>query len=223
MITAADIRRRIGALTPTLPSNERVARRAAVLVALEERSEDGGIDLVLTQRSHNLSSHPGEVCFPGGKIDPSDADEESAALREAHEEIGLDPRHCEVVGRLPQVLSKHLLLVTPVVAFVRPEELAPNEAEVACIFRAPLEFFQRAESHSGSTFSWLGQELIYHKFFFDAGDEAGEQTIMGLTAAMIVELLEVVEAHLEFPTQVPGQRSWADLAQIFNDDMKTKL
>jgi len=93
-------------------------RRAAVLVLLL-RGTDGGARVLLTRRSSALKSHPGECALPGGKRDPGDADDASAAKREAFEEVGLPPDSVEVLGCLPPVLSKHCLSVTPVVALLR--------------------------------------------------------------------------------------------------------
>ena len=86
---------------------------AAVLVPLFA-DEGGDIHVVLTQRSSRLTTHSGEVCFPGGKRDPGDTDDAATALREAEEELGIPPSAVAVVGCLPPFLSKHLLSVTPV-------------------------------------------------------------------------------------------------------------
>lgn len=102
----------------------------------------GDIFVVLTQRSSRLPTHSGEVCLPGGKRDPGDADDVATALREAHEELGIDPSAVSVVGRLPPFLSKHLLSVTPVVGTIPPDlSLRPNRGEVASVFTAPLRMF----------------------------------------------------------------------------------
>ncbi len=110
---------------------------AAVLVPLVERAE--GLTVLLTQRASQLKHHAGQISFPGGRTEPEDAGPREAALREAHEEIGLEARFVTVVG----YLSDHILLsgfrVTPVVAFVRPGfELSLDAQEVEDTFEVPL-------------------------------------------------------------------------------------
>ena len=112
---------------------------AAVLVPLVEREAE--LTVLLTQRASQLKNHAGQISFPGGRIEPEDAGPSAAALREAHEEIGLEPRFVSVVG----YLADHILLsgfrVTPVVAFVRPGfELLLDSQEVSDTFEVPLSF-----------------------------------------------------------------------------------
>jgi 8-oxo-dGTP pyrophosphatase MutT (NUDIX family) len=112
---------------------------AAVLVPLVER--DSELTVLLTQRASQLKNHAGQISFPGGRIEPQDAGPSAAALREAHEEIGLEARFVSVVG----YLADHILLsgfqVTPVVAFVRPGfELLLDEQEVSDTFEVPLSY-----------------------------------------------------------------------------------
>ncbi|GLC33718.1 hypothetical protein PLESTB_000108300 [Pleodorina starrii] len=116
-------------------------RAAAVLVGLFEDSS-GVVRVLLTQRSAKLKSHRGEVCLPGGKRDEGDADDVATALREAQEELGLDPARVTVLCRLPPVLSKHHLSVTPVLALLPPDIVPrPNPHEVAAAFTVPLAVF----------------------------------------------------------------------------------
>jgi 8-oxo-dGTP pyrophosphatase MutT (NUDIX family) len=110
---------------------------AAVLVPLVERDE--GLTVLLTQRASQLKNHAGQISFPGGRIEPEDAGAGAAALREAHEEVGLEARFVTLVG----YLADHILLsgfrVTPVVAFVRPGfELLLDKQEVEDTFEVPL-------------------------------------------------------------------------------------
>ena len=112
---------------------------AAVLVPLVEREAE--LTVLLTQRASQLKNHAGQISFPGGRIEPEDAGPSAAALREAHEEIGLEARFVSVVG----YLADHILLsgfrVTPVVAFVRPGfELLLDSQEVTDTFEVPLSF-----------------------------------------------------------------------------------
>ncbi|PNW86310.1 hypothetical protein CHLRE_02g081300v5 [Chlamydomonas reinhardtii] len=116
-------------------------RAAAVLVGLFEDST-GVVRVLLTQRSSRLKSHRGEVCLPGGKRDEEDADDAATALREANEELGLDPSSADVLCCLPPVLSKHHLSVTPVLALLPPGAVpAPHPAEVDAAFTVPLAVF----------------------------------------------------------------------------------
>ncbi|KXZ41677.1 hypothetical protein GPECTOR_324g38 [Gonium pectorale] len=126
---------------PVLEHTPVSTRAAAVLVGLFE-DERGVVRVLLTQRSARLRSHRGEVCLPGGKRDEGDPDDAATALREAHEELGLDPSRVTVLGRLPPVLSKHHLSVTPVLALLSPDAVpSPNPAEVAAAFTVPLAVF----------------------------------------------------------------------------------
>ena len=113
------------------------ARDAAVLIPIVRVPEP---TLIFTRRTDTLSSHKGQISFPGGSIDPSDADPAAAALREAQEEIGLDPQVVSVVGRLDDLETfVSGFVVTPVIGWLpeRPE-LTPNPVEVAEIIEAPL-------------------------------------------------------------------------------------
>jgi 8-oxo-dGTP pyrophosphatase MutT (NUDIX family) len=112
---------------------------AAVLVPVVERKDE--LTVLLTQRASQLKNHAGQISFPGGRIEPEDAGPSAAALREAHEEIGLEARFVSVVG----YLADHILLsgfrVTPVVAFVRPGfELLLDAEEVSDTFEVPLSY-----------------------------------------------------------------------------------
>ena len=109
---------------------------AAVLVPIVHGQQPS---VLLTKRSATLKSHAGQVAFPGGRVERTDASIEAAALREAEEEVGLAPRHVEVVGRLPDYLTGTGFRISPVLALL-PDGLAltPSEAEVEAIFTLPL-------------------------------------------------------------------------------------
>lgn len=122
------------------PGPRRRGRAAAVLM-LYGPSPSGGEDVVLTQRTAHLRSHPGQVSFPGGRLDPDDAGPSAAALREAHEEIGLDISGVQLLGELPQLyLSASGSVVTPVLAWWRePSPIsAHSEEEVARVARVRI-------------------------------------------------------------------------------------
>src|SRR3546814_4866005 len=111
---------------------------AAVLVPVTDRAEPG---VILTQRTKTLSRHPGQIAFPGGRVDPGDADVTAAALREAEEEIGLPPARVTVIGAADRYRTITGFEVTPIVGVVPPDlVLTPHEAEVAEVFEVPLAF-----------------------------------------------------------------------------------
>ena len=123
-----------------LPPDEG-GRQSAVLI-LFGPSPDGGEDVVLTERSHDMRSHAGQVAFPGGSLDPDDAGPVSAALREAREEVGLDPSGVDVVAELPALyLPPSDFVVTPVLAWwADPHPIdVVDDREVARVVRAPLD------------------------------------------------------------------------------------
>lgn len=114
---------------------------AAVLMALTDESSP---HLVLTQRSRHLSSHQGEVAFPGGKRDPEDDNIIVTALREAQEEVSIDPYGVQVLGELDQVVSRFGYLVTPVLGVISPKQtFVANPDELDAIFKVPLELFKQ--------------------------------------------------------------------------------
>ena len=135
---------------------DRAPAAAAVLVPLVERP--GGLTVLLTERTANLSTHSGQVAFPGGKVDPEDADAADAALREAEEEVALPRSFVEVIGQLPVYVTGSQFIVTPVVALVRPGfVLHPNPAEVEHAFEVPLAFLMNPAHHRRHRFEWQGQ------------------------------------------------------------------
>jgi 8-oxo-dGTP pyrophosphatase MutT (NUDIX family) len=114
-------------------------RTAGVLVPLIER--ETGLHMLFTERRHDLPDHPGEISFPGGRAQQSDADLQATALREAKEEIGLDPVLTETAGFLPAQAVITGFAVVPVVAFIKPAfQAIPDKREVASIFEVPLTF-----------------------------------------------------------------------------------
>lgn len=111
---------------------------AAVLIALVRRPE--GITVLYTERSPDLRSHSGQVAFPGGKVDASDQDVAATALREAHEEVGLERQDAQVLGYMPVYFTGTNYLITPVVAVVSPRgPFVPNPGEVRSVFEVPLQ------------------------------------------------------------------------------------
>jgi len=166
------------------------ARRtpAAVLVPLVERS--GGMTVLLTQRATTLKDHAGQISFPGGRIEPGDADAWHAALREAHEEIGLLPELVEFAGYLPDHVVISGFRVTPVVGFVRPEyQLRIAAAEVHDVFEVPLDFILDAANHKTRQ-RQIGELTI------DIHDiPYGERNIWGATAGMLMTFRRRLQAR----------------------------
>jgi len=166
------------------------ARRtpAAVLVPLVERS--GGMTVLLTQRATTLKDHAGQISFPGGRIEPGDADAWHAALREAHEEIGLLPELVEFAGYLPDHVVISGFRVTPVVGFVKPEyQLRIAAAEVHDVFEVPLDFILDAANHKTRQ-RQIGELTI------DIHDiPYGERNIWGATAGMLMTFRRRLQAR----------------------------
>lgn len=125
---------------------ERPPVPAAVLIALVRRP--GGLCVLYTERSPDLRSHSGQVAFPGGKIDPEDSGPGAAALREANEEVGMNPADARILGYMPHYFTGTNYLITPVVAVVAPTNLfVPNPHEVDALFEVPLAKLADAASY----------------------------------------------------------------------------
>ncbi|HEY6049249.1 MAG TPA: CoA pyrophosphatase [Sphingomicrobium sp.] len=152
---------------------------AAVLMAITDRSEPG---LILTVRREHLRTHAGQIAFPGGRVDTGEA-AVAAALREAHEEILLQPDCVEVVGTLEPYRTVTGFIVTPAIGVILPDlPLEPHEHEVAEWFEAPLDFLLDPANHQQRTALFQGRERHYYEIIWN------ERRIWGATAAMIVNL-----------------------------------
>jgi 8-oxo-dGTP pyrophosphatase MutT (NUDIX family) len=162
--------------------NER--SNASVLVPLVQRDE--GLTVLLTQRTSHLRDHAGQISFPGGRAEGSDADAIDTALREAEEEVGLARRHVEVIGALPIYRTVTNYDVTPIVALVRPPfELAIDAHEVAEAFEVPLSFLMTPAHHQRHVFEFEGARREFLSIPWPRPDGQGEYFIWGATAAML--------------------------------------
>jgi 8-oxo-dGTP pyrophosphatase MutT (NUDIX family) len=170
-------------LDPSLWERAGVAatRQAAVLIPVVDRPEPM---VLLTQRTE-LPSHPGQIAFPGGKIEPLDLTPADAALREAEEEIGLSRALIEPIGYLDLYLTFSGFRILPTVARVRPDyRLVLNEAEVADAFEVPLAFLMDVQNHALHSRDWKGVTRRYYAMPF------GERYIWGVTAGILRNLYE---------------------------------
>jgi 8-oxo-dGTP pyrophosphatase MutT (NUDIX family) len=159
-------------------------RGAAVLVPLVVRDE--GLTVLLTQRADHLNDHAGQVSFPGGRHEPFDANATATALREAQEEVGLDPHRVEVLGSLPDYLTGTGFRVTPVVGLVHPPfTVEADSLEVAEVFEVPLRFLMDPAHHEVRVFRWEGGERRFFSMPYPRGDTAGHYFIWGATAGML--------------------------------------
>lgn len=152
---------------------------AAVLIAITDRPRPG---VILTVRHAGLRTHAGQIAFPGGRIDP-DEDAVDAALREAWEEIGLEPEAVELVGPLDPYRTITGFVVTPVIGVVPPDlALAPHEPEVADWFEAPLGFVLDPANQVRESVLFEGRQRHYYRIDWNG------RNIWGATAAMLVNL-----------------------------------
>jgi 8-oxo-dGTP pyrophosphatase MutT (NUDIX family) len=154
-------------------------RSAAVLAAITERDRPG---FLMIHRPSNMRSHPGQVAFPGGKIDPGESAEE-AALREAYEELGIHERDVTVIGTSDIYRTGSGYAITPVIAVVPPDlQLNPSPTEVAAWFEAPVDHVFDRENHTVQSAFWQERERRYIEIMWQ------EHRIWGVTAGIIANL-----------------------------------
>jgi 8-oxo-dGTP pyrophosphatase MutT (NUDIX family) len=159
------------------------AKPAAVLIAIIDRP--AGPTVLLTERSSALRSHSGQIAFPGGRIDPGDRGPLEAALREAHEEVGLSPRLVQPIGYLDVYLTGSGYLIAPVVALADAGMvLHLNPDEVSTVFECPLDFLMDPANHVAESRQWRGIMRHYYSMPWQG------RYIWGVTAGIIHTLYE---------------------------------
>lgn len=160
-------------------------REAAVLVPIVARPE--GLTVMFTRRTDHLDHHPGQISFPGGRIEPEDTSAEAAALREAEEEVGLQPVQVRIIGRLDQYIVRTGFSVMPVVGIVDPAyTIAPDDFEVAEVFEVPLTFLMDPANHRRDWRMFKGARREFYAMQY------GDYYIWGATAGMLVNLYDVL-------------------------------
>ena len=170
------VQRAIAAVRPIKP--------AAVLIPIVTREEPM---VLLTQRTAHLADHAGQVAFPGGKIETSDGTPLAAALREAHEEIGLDPAGVEVLGELPVYDTVTGFRIHPVVGWIeRPSLLVPDPYEVADLFEVPLGFALDPRNHERDSYERDGRRREFYVLRWQ------ERYIWGATAGILVNFARMM-------------------------------
>ena len=204
MITAAEIKRRLAGTSmpadplkvvfpetkPRIPQAVRdlmvkELTPAGVLIPIIERG--AALSILLTERSADLKHHPGQVSFPGGRMETSDFDIRATALRETHEEVGIHPNEVEVCGYLEPMATGTGYAVTPVVGFVNPAvELVIDTLEVQSAFEVPLDFLMDARNQENSQRLWNGTNVPVITFYHS------RHKIWGATAGMLVALRQLL-------------------------------
>ena len=170
------LKRAVGAPAP---------RDAAVLMPVVRRAGEAGV--ILTIRTEHLSSHAGQVAFPGGKMDAADPDPVATALREAEEEIGLDRRFVEPIGCFTPYVTNSGFRIVPVIGLVEPGfTLEPNAGEVAEVFEVPLGFLMSAANHRLQSRVWQGITRYFYEMPWQG------RYIWGVTAGIIRQVYEHV-------------------------------
>ncbi|GAA0488542.1 CoA pyrophosphatase [Parasphingorhabdus litoris] len=155
-------------------------RNAAVLIAITDRPDPG---VILVQRPHHMRNHPGQVAFPGGKIDPEDRDAVHAALREAEEEVKLDPAAVDIIGPTDRYHSGSGYNIQPIIGVIPPDlPLVPSPEEVDDWFEAPLDFVLDPRNQNTHVGEWRGDRRQYYQINWQ------NRRIWGITAGILVNL-----------------------------------
>lgn len=161
---------------------------AAVLFPFIEK--DKQLNVILTTRSKEVVSHPGQVCFPGGKLDKTDKNLIECAKREAFEEIGIKPNQIKVLGQIDQCITGTTYKVTPIVALISSEYIPViQESEVADLFEVPFDFFLDKNNLKMEKANYKGKNYSYYQYNWK------NKKIWGSTARMIVNFCEIMKIY----------------------------
>ena len=162
-------------------------RAASVLMPLVDR--EGGVTVLLTQRTDDMPSHAGQIAFPGGRRQAEDVDAVATALRETEEEVGLDRRFVDVLGMVDHYRTGTSYEITPVVGIVTPGfTIKADPREVADVFEVPLDHFLDERNHRIDSRVWQGRERRYYAMPY------GKRYIWGATAGMLKNLHFILTA-----------------------------
>ncbi len=177
---------------------KQIRDQAAVLIAIA-REQDGRESVLLTERAKHLSIHSGEVAFPGGKREVDDGSLLDTALRESHEEVGLEPSRVDIIDELPVSYTRHGISVTPYVGRVDSNKgLVANDGELQSMFWVPVEFLLRDTRERTDIFTLDGRE-----YWAPVYDWMG-YTIWGFTARVMVDFLnKVYDQNIQRASEAP--------------------
>ena len=184
-----ELRRRLGAPRPrsALAGDQGTEKEplalqpASVLIPIVARS--GEMTMLFTRRTENLRSHSGQISFPGGRAEPGDTSPEATALRETHEEIGLEPGKVELIGRLSEYRTRTGYRITPVIGVIMPPlQLRPDAQEVDEVFEVPLAFLLDPRNHQRHSRLYQGETRSFFAIPYR------DYYIWGATAGMLVNL-----------------------------------
>ncbi len=161
---------------------------AAVLIPLIEREQ--GITVLLTRRTAHLNNHPGQISFPGGRVDEGDHSPVGTALREAHEEVGIAAEKTEIIGGLPQRDTVTGFMVVPVIGFIDPQTtFVADEFEVAELLEVPLDFLLERDNYRQESIFYKGKERAFWEIVF------GKHRIWGATAGILMDFAKQLNEH----------------------------
>ncbi len=169
----------------TVDEHTQPLRAAAVLIPIIPRQS--GPTVLFTQRPETMAAHPGQVAFPGGKVDAVDAHPVAAALREAEEEVGASPSHVDLVARSAPYITGTAFRITPVLGLLPADfEARPDPTEVADVFETPLEYIMTAANHKRGSAYWKGRTRRYIEMPWEGF------RIWGVTAGIIRDLYKTL-------------------------------